>query len=80
MNSRCRKVLLCRAFTEAALLLATAVFAALVTSTASAQDILTTRAANREQMILDGARKEGKVVLYSAAIVNQAQRRWPMLS
>jgi len=74
MNSRCRKVPLCRAFTEAALLLATAVFAALVTSTASAQDILTTRAANREQMILDGARKEGKVVLYSAAIVNQAQR------
>jgi ABC-type Fe3+ transport system substrate-binding protein len=41
---------------------------------ASAQDILTTRAANRAQMILDGARKEGRVVLYSSAIVNQAQR------
>jgi ABC-type Fe3+ transport system substrate-binding protein len=40
----------------------------------SAQEILTSRAANREQLILDGARKEGRVVLYSAAIVNQAQR------
>ena len=39
-----------------------------------AQDILTSRAPNREQMILEGARKEGQVVLYSAAIVNQAQR------
>ena len=38
------------------------------TSTASAQDILTSRAANREQMILDGARKEGKVVLYLSLI------------
>ena len=43
-------------------------------SGAGAQDILTSRAANREQMIIDGARKEGRVVLYSAAIVNQAQR------
>jgi ABC-type Fe3+ transport system substrate-binding protein len=41
---------------------------------ATAQDILTTRATNRQQMILDGAKKEGRVVLYSAAIVNQAQR------
>src|SRR4029077_18530243 len=32
------------------------------------------RAPNREQIILDGARKEGQVVLYSAAIVNQALR------
>lgn len=43
-------------------------------SSAGAQDILTSRAANREQLIVEGARKEGRVVLYSAAIVNQAQR------
>jgi ABC-type Fe3+ transport system substrate-binding protein len=42
--------------------------------TACAQDILTSRAANREQAILDGARKEGQVVLYSSMIVNQATR------
>ena len=43
-------------------------------SGAGAQDILTSRTADREQTILDGARKEGQVVLYSAAIVDQAQR------
>src|SRR5689334_1544378 len=42
--------------------------------TAGAQDILTSRAADREQAILDGARKEGQVVLYSSMIVNQATR------
>jgi iron(III) transport system substrate-binding protein len=41
---------------------------------ACAQDILMSHAADREQTILDGARKEGQVVLYSAAIVNQALR------
>jgi ABC-type Fe3+ transport system substrate-binding protein len=41
---------------------------------ASAQDILMSHAADRGQTILDGARKEGQVVLYSAAIVNQALR------
>ena len=41
---------------------------------AFAQDILTSRAANREQLLLEGARKEGQVVFYSAAIVNQALR------
>lgn len=41
---------------------------------AGAQDILVSRAPDREQTILDGARKEGQVVLYSAAIVNQALR------
>lgn len=51
-----------------------AALAGAAVSSAGAQDILTSRAADREQMILDGARKEGKVVLYSAAIVNQAQR------
>jgi iron(III) transport system substrate-binding protein len=39
-----------------------------------AQDILLSHAANREQQILDGARMEGQVVLYSAMIVNQALR------
>ena len=39
-----------------------------------AQDILTSTAANRDQLLLEGARKEGQVVLYSAAIVNQALR------
>ena len=32
-------------------------------NTAFAQDILTSRAADRQQTILDGARKEGRVVL-----------------
>lgn len=41
---------------------------------ASAQEILTNRSTERDQMILEGARKEGRVVLYSAAIVNQALR------
>jgi ABC-type Fe3+ transport system substrate-binding protein len=41
---------------------------------AEAQDILLSRAGDREQTILEGARKEGQVVLYSAAIVNQALR------
>ena len=41
---------------------------------AHAQDILQDRSGDREQKILDGARKEGQVVLYSAAIVNQALR------
>ena len=44
------------------------------TPTANAQDILLNRASDREQAIIDGARKEGQVVLYSAAIVNQALR------
>ena len=41
---------------------------------AQAQDILLSHAPDREQQILDGARKEGQVVLYSAMIVNQALR------
>jgi ABC-type Fe3+ transport system substrate-binding protein len=51
-----------------------ALFAGAVFQSAGAQDILVSRAPNREQTILDGARKEGQVVLYSAAIVNQALR------
>jgi ABC-type Fe3+ transport system substrate-binding protein len=41
---------------------------------ALAQEILLDHRPGREQTILDGARKEGQVVLYSAAIVNQALR------
>jgi ABC-type Fe3+ transport system substrate-binding protein len=41
---------------------------------AQAQEILTSRAPDREQQLIEGARKEGKVILYSAAIVNQALR------
>ena len=41
---------------------------------AQAQDVLTYRGADRQQILEDGARKEGQVVLYSAAIVNQALR------
>src|SRR5215469_6002801 len=43
-------------------------------SLAAAQEFLLSRAPDRAQAILDGARKEGQVVLYSAAIVNQALR------
>ena len=39
-----------------------------------AQDILLSHAADRDKAILDGARKEGQVVFYSAMIVNQALR------
>src|SRR6516225_8051296 len=43
-------------------------------SIAGAQDIFLSRAPNREETIIDGARREGQVVLYSGAIVNQALR------
>jgi ABC-type Fe3+ transport system substrate-binding protein len=43
-------------------------------TTAGAQDILLSKAPDRAQTILAGARKEGQVVLYSAMIVNQALR------
>ena len=38
------------------------------------QDILTYKGPDREQKLLDGAKKEGQVVFYSAMIVNQALR------
>jgi iron(III) transport system substrate-binding protein len=62
------------AFGVCAISLCAVAFTCIAGSVAGAQDILTSRASNREQLILDGARKEGRVVLYSAAIVNQAQR------
>jgi iron(III) transport system substrate-binding protein len=58
---------LCVAFGAAA-------FIVLNAAHACAQDILLSRAPDREQQILDGARKEGQVALYSAMIVNQALR------
>jgi len=54
--------------------LCAAVVLSVAGSSAFAQDILTSRADNREQLLLEGARKEGQVVIYSAAIVNQALR------
>src|SRR5579862_8399701 len=41
---------------------------------AAAQSILTYRGADREQKLIDGARKEGALVFYSAMIENQALR------
>ncbi len=55
-------------------LAAAIVLAAPVTGSARAQEILLSHAPDRDQAILDGARKEGQVVFYSAMIVNQALR------
>jgi ABC-type Fe3+ transport system substrate-binding protein len=53
-------------------------FAALVGFQATAafaqEDILNYKGADREQKLIDGAKKEGQVVFYSAMIVNQALR------
>jgi iron(III) transport system substrate-binding protein len=43
-------------------------------SAQSANDILLYKGADREQKLIEGAKKEGQVVLYSALIVNQATR------
>jgi ABC-type Fe3+ transport system substrate-binding protein len=43
-------------------------------SAQSADDILRYKGADREQKLIEGAKKEGQVVLYSALIVNQATR------
>jgi iron(III) transport system substrate-binding protein len=51
--------------------------ACLLTSAALAQDadgILTYRGPDREQKLIEGAKKEGEVVFYSGMIVNQALR------
>ncbi len=63
-----------RTLAACATLLSAVAFMATAASTAGAQESLLSRAPDREQMILAGARKEGQVVLYSAAIVNQALR------
>src|SRR4051794_41843788 len=43
-------------------------------SAQSADDILHYKGPDREQKLIEGAKKEGQVVLYSALIVNQATR------
>jgi iron(III) transport system substrate-binding protein len=43
-------------------------------SAESAEDILLYKGPDREQKLIEGARKEGQVVIYSALIVNQAMR------
>src|SRR4051812_29851765 len=40
----------------------------------SADDILLYKGADREQKLIEGAKKEGQVVIYAAMIVNQAMR------
>jgi iron(III) transport system substrate-binding protein len=60
-----------------ALSLAAALALAVHADTAAAQnveDILLYKGADREQKLVEGAKKEGQVVLYSALIVNQATR------
>ena len=59
------------------LVLPAALAIALLAGPASAQkphDILFYKGPDREQKLIEGARKEGQVVLYSALIVNQALR------
>jgi ABC-type Fe3+ transport system substrate-binding protein len=73
MINRDRLVRLRPARTAHTILLA-AVASTVIMAAADAQDIFLSRAPDREQMILDGARKEGQVVLYSAMIINQALR------
>ncbi len=53
---------------------AAAVVTASGISVAPAQNVLLDHSPDRDKAIIDGARKEGQVVLYSAAIVNQALR------
>src|SRR5262249_44520394 len=51
--------------------------ASLATQPAAAQnveDILLYKGPDREQKLIEGAKKEGQVVIYSALIVNQAMR------
>ncbi len=48
--------------------------AACLPARAQSPDILTSNAANRQELLVEGAKKEGAVVFYSAMIVNQALR------
>ncbi len=48
--------------------------APLATQAQTTADILNYKGADREQKLIDGAKKEGQVVFYSAMIVNQALR------
>ena len=55
-----------------------AAFAAIISvrsaNALTSEEIVNYRGADRQQILLDGARKEGQVVLYSALIVNQMLR------
>src|SRR5437764_6505900 len=53
-----------------AVIIATAPYAHALTP----EEIVNYRGADRQQVLVDGARKEGQVVLYSALIVNQMLR------
>jgi iron(III) transport system substrate-binding protein len=57
-----------------AVVVAIAVLAARPTSALAGNEIVTYRGADREQRLIEGATREGQVVLYSALIVNQALR------
>jgi iron(III) transport system substrate-binding protein len=57
-----------------AVVVAIAVLAARPTSALTGNEIVTYRGADREQRLIEGATREGQVVLYSALIVNQALR------
>ena len=58
----------------AALAFAAACLLATAAAAQNADPILTYRGADREQKLIDGAKKEGEVVFYSGMIVNQALR------
>jgi ABC-type Fe3+ transport system substrate-binding protein len=57
-----------------AVLLVSTVLASRPAAAATDQSILTYTGADREQQLIDGAKKEGAVVFYSGVIVNQALR------
>lgn len=64
-------------FTRSGIALPAALAIALCAGSASAQnpnDILHYKGADRQQKLIEGARKEGQVVLYSSMIVNQGVR------
>ena len=63
--------------TRGGIALPTVLAVSLCAGSASAQnpnDILLYKGADREQKLIEGARKEGQVVIYAAMIVNQAMR------
>jgi hypothetical protein len=50
-----------------------------VVSAATVEDVALMKSPNREKLILEGARKEGKVSFYTALELNVAQRPTPPL-
>lgn len=61
-------------FVGAALALSITVMCSPAATAASIEDLAKLQGADRERVLIEGARKEGKVVLYSAMIENQALR------